>query len=588
MQYNFTVAFAFTLVVCACVAALGAHDLLPITEMESQPGFSRNPAAPYCTLLAPITFFVVMHFASDVPLMLPRGWSMAPTVFLDKMCIHQTNSRLKEEGILHLDKFAAKSHSFVILQSEEYLERLWTVHELGTVLLIHKSPNIIILPLNIAPFLFACSAVHTISELCKWTVRTTWAAKLGVSATLMINLPPCVHTMVVIAFVLFFRRSEKEQERRRRQLRTFSISFAKCGQEEDRASVQNNIFAMMKAIGVVNETDGMEVALNSFDCIVRAELPRAMASSMGHRGFPLRYGVIVSVTLIGAAFDFLASDLAAGETPRFAAPRCLFWLFWAFPGISLLCLCVSLMTSRCLHLTGVCEGSYLVLVSFSALVFGYFTNDASRRLREQAETSDTALILYILLTLVQVGVVCVFLCPSQHIQRLSERHWRGRRMTAPTECTSAEESRISSGVSGESTQTQSSTPRAEGSEPLTDLPTELVVSALPHIGEPGSSEMAVAVSPGAPFRCASAEDGDLVTVVQQEFSMAEGRAFFPRTCDGRMGVEAGELTLARSTCDAAPPVAIAEGGDPTATPNELRRVESCTAVRSAGGKRVRL
>ena len=120
---------------------------------------------------------------------------------------------------------------------------------------------------------------------------------------------------------------------------------------------------------VVNETDGMEVALNSFDRIVRAELPRAMASSMGRRCLPLRYCVIMSVTLIGAAFDFLASDLAAGETPRVAAPRCLFWLFWAFPGSSLLCLCVALMTSRCLHLKGVCEGSYLVLVSVSALVF---------------------------------------------------------------------------------------------------------------------------------------------------------------------------------------------------------------------------
>ena len=66
---------------------------------------------------------------------------MAPTMFLDKMCFHQSDARLKEEGIRHLDKFVANSHSFVILQSEEYLERLWTVYELGT--------EIIILPVNI-------------------------------------------------------------------------------------------------------------------------------------------------------------------------------------------------------------------------------------------------------------------------------------------------------------------------------------------------------------------------------------------------------------------------------------------------------
>ena len=95
--------------------------------------------ARYC---ATSFFTAVLHFGVDVTSLVPRRWRRSPMVFLDKVCIHQTDPQIKAEGIANLDIFAARSDKFVILRADDYLERLWTVYEFGSVLLLQNLPNI--------------------------------------------------------------------------------------------------------------------------------------------------------------------------------------------------------------------------------------------------------------------------------------------------------------------------------------------------------------------------------------------------------------------------------------------------------------
>lgn len=54
-------------------------------------------------------------------------------VFLDKVCIHQTDALA--EGIENLDAYAVKSDTFVVFRANDYFKRLWKLYEFGTVLL---------------------------------------------------------------------------------------------------------------------------------------------------------------------------------------------------------------------------------------------------------------------------------------------------------------------------------------------------------------------------------------------------------------------------------------------------------------------
>ncbi|CAE7250345.1 PFOR [Symbiodinium natans] len=55
-----------------------------------------------------------------------------PTLWLDRLCIEQTDARQKASGIAALPVFVARSSQFLMLYDESYLDRLWCIVELAT------------------------------------------------------------------------------------------------------------------------------------------------------------------------------------------------------------------------------------------------------------------------------------------------------------------------------------------------------------------------------------------------------------------------------------------------------------------------
>merc|ERR1719506_1574523 len=85
-------------------------------------------------------------------------------VFLDKTCIHQTDISLKRAGVLKLGAFLTSSSRMLILYSDVYLKKLWTVYEVACFLLTPRTGNDIeILHINLAPFYLLLLAVMYIS-----------------------------------------------------------------------------------------------------------------------------------------------------------------------------------------------------------------------------------------------------------------------------------------------------------------------------------------------------------------------------------------------------------------------------------------
>merc|ERR1712117_185394 len=77
------------------------------------------------------------------------------TLFLDKTCIHQVDKDLQKQGILKLGAFIRKSLCLLVIYSDLYLIKLWTVYEVACFLCLHPLQNMSVVP-TFLPFVFLC------------------------------------------------------------------------------------------------------------------------------------------------------------------------------------------------------------------------------------------------------------------------------------------------------------------------------------------------------------------------------------------------------------------------------------------------
>merc|ERR1719379_491714 len=90
----------------------------------------------------PMLVFVATFFCGH------RVKAPVKTVWLDKLCIHQTRHNLKVKGVSGLPYVVANSNRMIILWSSTYFERLWCNAEVATFAATNSSgaSNIDVLP----------------------------------------------------------------------------------------------------------------------------------------------------------------------------------------------------------------------------------------------------------------------------------------------------------------------------------------------------------------------------------------------------------------------------------------------------------
>ena len=314
---------------------------------------------------------------------------------LDKVCIHQTDTSLKKEGVAHLGLFLFFSGQLVVLETDDYLERLWTVYELATYLLLHPQGRLVMLPVNLPPTVLLFSIVLTTCELISFVHRSTivneylpFAASLGVWLAVLFHLP------VFFIYVILLRRWAVEQQRRTAQLlHHFSIASAECANEDDRGPVMANITAMLNRMHT--EDHDVEDAGHTFDNLVRQAVPQAVQNSVGCLGVPYTHLLILSLSVLGEGFDAVGSEIAAGSTLSEAFPRCWIWFAVHFGGYPLCVAVASLLTRRCLHLHGFLVNVYLGVVWIIVVLVVFGIQSVLTTFRELAVNNFVISILFV-------------------------------------------------------------------------------------------------------------------------------------------------------------------------------------------------
>ena len=120
-------AFAFALSVVALVVSAAAY----FTWAPDTLCTDRQPASVYirasAVVVVPgVVFAVAMFLGHRVPF-------LQADCFVDKLCIHQTDDRLKAKAIDSFDLYLRFSRRMIVLWSPPYMTRIWCVYELSLI-----------------------------------------------------------------------------------------------------------------------------------------------------------------------------------------------------------------------------------------------------------------------------------------------------------------------------------------------------------------------------------------------------------------------------------------------------------------------
>lgn len=283
-----SVLFLFLTAILVCTSV----GLLPtFTKRDAQLGVVRMGA--YCTLLGPPLLLFLM---TVLPNLLPKkrlSW-INPSIFLDRCCIFQRDPGRKLLGIQSLAAFLAKSDSLVVLYSDFYMRKMWTVYEFATFLALHDHPQIIVVHHKMPLVIF--------SSIILWYIVTSAFLIVNVEtirsaverhriATFVTSLPYVISLPGVVIQCGLIRKWHKQIASVCQVLDEFSLATVECSYESDRATLTDNIVHFMKARGYVPLRSSREEAIRTFEAFVRRRVPLVLSDCVGITG--LRYKLVV-------------------------------------------------------------------------------------------------------------------------------------------------------------------------------------------------------------------------------------------------------------------------------------------------------
>ncbi|CAE7765408.1 unnamed protein product [Symbiodinium sp. CCMP2592] len=261
------------------------------------------------------------------------GWQCRTPIFVDVMCIHQSDPGLKSEALLSMGAFLQSSESLHVWWDETFVERLWCVFEVGAFLGSCKlSDSGRAKTLVIRPTMLGTSSIATFFSL--------FVAHVSFMVIPFddLLLGWIIFSVLFLAGGHFAARSLRSYfaavEGMLVQLRNFRIREAKCqccmeGHTED----DSNPYCDREIISIcIRKWFGTESA---FEKLVATDVSAALARALGDSSFSYRWLLMVSAPFYWGYMDQVAARLRAGDMKDAAVTAIitLTFSFLAFPFI---------------------------------------------------------------------------------------------------------------------------------------------------------------------------------------------------------------------------------------------------------------
>jgi len=319
-------------------AYVGAGLGFLLNQLSTPPAFKAVDFVyrPYCLIMGSCGFFLALTVGHDLPWV--GSLLCRERIFLDKVCINQTDPILKAIGIRHIGAFLSHSGKMLVLFNSLYCKNLWTVYEVACFIYLHRRDKLVLLPVDIAQVVLQSTAlimfVHVVAVL-----AVHYGGLLGIGGDAVRVAATCsVGGSFIAALAFILRRWALQQSELFSDLRSFELSKARCSDESDREVISGNICHFMRAMGLVHDDASEAGALLTFDKLVQESVPELLRSAIGRTGFPYKYALVA-----GTAHDFYTFDIISSQQ-EVSALFVLAWLLFSLnmravvlPSVFLVC-----------------------------------------------------------------------------------------------------------------------------------------------------------------------------------------------------------------------------------------------------------
>lgn len=391
-HFNWYPALVLSSIAALFVGVLIGLDVFQVQERaapSAEVGLSI-PKPGECSIVAQVVFMVTFFVGHE--LMKPFGIK-GPTVFLDKACINQVDPELQRKGIEGLSAFLSSSDELLIVYTDTYLQKLWTVYELASMLILRPGARIRVLPTSkvfVMWTILACMLMETLvayllpshdyfwSDSSRPPGRWNWGRWLShAGATSLLFLPLFVR----------LRSWARRKARITSSAEAFDIRSAKCTVEADRKIVYKNVCALMRGAGCIPNRADDDIALDAFDFMAQLLVPLYLKSSWDRSGMPRLCALCCVPAYFGLCIDILCNTPSVMQQPLVIISSVLYCAMMGTAMIPLLLALSSYLTVHHQHLQG-CREATLVLVVWVAMtallcvstaLFGLLWESASSR-----------------------------------------------------------------------------------------------------------------------------------------------------------------------------------------------------------------
>ena len=245
-----------------------------------------------------------------VPLVL-LVWQPKSGVFIDRICIDQSNLERKSAGLLSIGGILRKSESMLVLLDSSYPTRLWTVFELAAFLKSHggleDTSGLVIRPINLGPaavFLFTIQLLIVMMVVVQVSTTDVLQAMIRRTAYAVLIMVPLVHRA---------RGHFRWVEKCRLMLQNFTLEDAHshcCAVQHLDDYGRNMVCDKLIMLECLRSWFRTEA---EFESAVRIQVAAAFTKAIGASAFPFHWFVASSSCICWAFGDLLMARLRAGE-----------------------------------------------------------------------------------------------------------------------------------------------------------------------------------------------------------------------------------------------------------------------------------
>eukprot|EP00929_Paragymnodinium_shiwhaense_P011698 TRINITY_DN11781_c0_g1_i2.p1 TRINITY_DN11781_c0_g1~~TRINITY_DN11781_c0_g1_i2.p1 ORF type:complete len:757 (-),score=140.16 TRINITY_DN11781_c0_g1_i2:446-2716(-) len=437
LHFNCRAAVVSALLSCIGCLLVSSLNKFPQPRLKLTGDGGEETLGFQCQLLGVVVFFVVFISWHEVGRCIGQSGA---SVFLDKTCIHQTDLELKRKGVNSLAGFLCNSKTMLVVYSDVYLQRLWTVYELATFLAMRSGSPIEVLPLAMPKALLVGLPLFALlNALALWSSSRSAADVLQVGAPTDLRMPlwgSIIASLPMLVVAIFGRWWARGLDRIHAKVARFSIRDALCYDESDRAIVQGNVASFMKDVGFVLPTATEEDALQGFDALVHEDVPDALAASLGVVGVNYSHVVVAFMSETLSNFDRFGERLVLGDMDT------LGWLalsasvakhLFVYPIIAS---AVFVVLRRNIQLHGFADVLYTAGSGLAGMAATSLSVTVLEQLRHEAAERLSGLVAFVgVVILLLVMTVCIYRKPpyarrwrfkATHMSAVRSHEGRGR------------------------------------------------------------------------------------------------------------------------------------------------------------------